>query len=60
MAKDGIVKKEVKKKEVKVDKTSNNALDTRIHLLEKDLEHLFKNVIEMQKDLRRVLDRMGL
>jgi len=39
---------------------SNNGLDTRLSLLEKDLEHLFNNVIEMQKDLQRVLDRMGL
>ena len=56
MAKD----KQVKKETVKVDKTSNNALDMRLHLVEKDLEHLYNNVMEMQKDLKRVLDRMGM
>ena len=56
MAKD----KQVKKETVKVDKTNNNTLDTKIHLLEKDLKHLYNNVMEMQKDLKRVLDRMGL
>ena len=56
MAKD----KQVKKETVKADKKSNNALDMRLHLVEKDLEHLYNNVMEMQKDLKRVLNRMGL
>lgn len=49
-----------KEKKQEVNTKSNNALDTRLSLLEKDLNHLFNNVIEMQKDLQRVLDRMGL
>mgnify|MGYP003153233636 CR=1 FL=1 len=53
-------KEEVKKEEIKVNTKSNNALDTRLYLVEKDIEHLFKNLIEMQKDLKRALNRMGI
>ena len=56
MAKEKTIKKEVEK----VNKKGNNALDMIFHLVEKDLQHLYKNVIEMQKDLKRVLSRMGL
>ena len=52
--------KTIKKETVKVDTKGTNALDMRLHLVEKDVERLYKNVIEMQKDLKRVLNRMGL
>ena len=56
MAKEKTIKKETEK----VNTKGTNALDMRLHLVEKDVESLYKNVIEMQKDLKRVLNRMGL
>ena len=56
MAKEKTIKKEASN----VNPKGANALDMRLHLVEKDIERLYKNVIEMQKDLKRVLNRMGL
>ena len=54
------LKKTIKKEASNVNPKGANALDMRLHLVEKDIERLYKNVIEMQKDLKRVLNRMGL
>jgi len=60
-------KKEVKKEEIKVNTKGNNALDMRLHLVEKDVDHLIENIIEIEKDLKkiellcnRIAERMGM